>query len=147
MAIQSSILMPPTLLFLIIMTISSSTSPSPSPSTAEGWTPFPKKTVTVVNELTGHDLLEIRCKSKDDDLGRHKLKKKSNFHFRFYNSAWGNTLFYCSFQWGEGIRWFDVYVQERDTERCTHCNWSVKETGPCLTNNHDTWRACYNWNK
>ncbi|CAN1145019.1 S-protein homolog 5 [Linum perenne] len=131
-----------TFLVITTMIMSSTEAMSPSPS---GWNPFPKKKVTVHNKLTSHDWLQFHCKSKNDDLGTHTLKNNYRYRFSFNNNPWGTTQFYCSFQWGEGVHWFDIYIEGRDSGRCIECNWDIMESGPCLIK--DNWRSCYNWNK
>ena len=46
-----------------------------------------------------HKVLNVHCKSKDDDLGNHVLKGNANFHVTFCVNVWATTLFWCNFNW------------------------------------------------
>ncbi|CAI0559508.1 unnamed protein product [Linum tenue] len=78
------------------------------------------------------------------------LRYDDSFHFGFRPNIFFTTLFYCSFEWpGSGrVHWFDIYTWHRDYERCSNCQWIVKESGPCF---YDTatrmFDFCYQWNR
>ncbi|EEF38489.1 S-protein homolog 5-like [Ricinus communis] len=101
--------------------------------------------INIINNF-GVDLT-VHCKSKDDDLGAHLLHDQEAYRFGFKPNYWGNTLFYCSFAWTGEVKWFDIYVDERDYGRCLDCKWRVDENGPCFLDN-DTGEVnkCYQWN-
>jgi hypothetical protein len=101
--------------------------------------------VNIVNSLEGNLDLTIHCKSKDDDLGVHLLHHGDSFGWKFHNSFFGETLFFCSFQWNNEFHYFDIYIAGRDTYRCFICDWSVVKSGPCL--NLPNKSLCYTWNK
>lgn len=101
--------------------------------------------VTINNTLVGNEDLKIHCKSKEDDLGVHVLKKHETFHWSFWISVFGNTQFFCSFQWGKSpLQYFDMYIENRDWLTCESCNWYIKENGPCRTEYDHL--QCYHWN-
>ena len=111
-----------------------------------------KKTVNITNYLGRYTDLTLHCKSKDNDLGEQHLAYKSYYPFRFRPSYWGKTQFFCFFKWEENngtaeAKWFDIYIDDRDKDRCTVCNWRIQSDGPCLlddaTNNYD---ICFPWN-
>lgn len=101
--------------------------------------------VSISNSLKHGGDLTIHCKSKDDDLGVHLLRHGQSISWNFGRNLFGNTLFYCSFQWNDDLRWFDIYRQIRDSEKCTSCYWFIKQSGPCLIINLEV-QICYNWN-
>ncbi|CAL1400532.1 unnamed protein product [Linum trigynum] len=109
--------------------------------------------VVVINDLGGGQELRLHCGSKDYDLGIRMLKPHQGFRWRFRPSFFGNTLFYCSVEWGAAaageVHWFDVYDQVRDEDRCTICRWLIKETGPCFSDEEGESgdSTCQSWNE
>jgi hypothetical protein len=106
--------------------------------------------VTIGNNLADNLDLSVHCKSKDDDIGVHLLHHRDIFGWKFGNNYFGQTLFYCSFEWiNSGLHWFDIYDQKRDLHVCdSHCNWYITESGPCRMVDADEKHArCYPWNK
>ncbi|CAL1375448.1 unnamed protein product [Linum trigynum] len=104
-----------------------------TPSNAEEEEGIIEKTVVKVTnglkvQLTAH------CKSKDDDLGEKVLTTDGFFSWKFYPNVLPTTLYFCSFEWdgSGGNKSFNIYVESRDDERCTHCQWTIYEKGPCL---------------
>ena len=111
---------------------------------------IPKKVdIRITNDL-GDDstLLNLHCKSKDDDLGIQTLEPHFFFEFGFKPNFWSTTLFFCTFWWGNESHSFDIYEQNRDIERCSDmCWWRVGKAGPCLLNNKvKRYTYCENWN-
>ncbi|KAG5523588.1 hypothetical protein RHGRI_035402 [Rhododendron griersonianum] len=53
--------------------------------------------------------LNLRCQSKDDDIGYHTLHTGQDLHWSFNRNFWGTTLFFCHFYWGSKTRVFNVY--------------------------------------
>ncbi|KAK7374276.1 hypothetical protein VNO80_07704 [Phaseolus coccineus] len=107
--------------------------------------------VYITNNLEGKEDLNIHCKSKDDDLGQHVLHINQDFKISFEPNYFFGTLFFCSFEWGNGpLLHFDVYDQSRDYYKCDDdCTWYVKKDGPCrdelqLDSTYN--RICYKWN-
>ncbi|KAK7374259.1 hypothetical protein VNO80_07689 [Phaseolus coccineus] len=107
--------------------------------------------VYIMNSLEGKEDLNIHCKSKDDDLGQHVLHINQEFKISFEPNYFFGTLFFCSFEWGNGpLLYFDVYKQSRDYYKCDDdCKWYVKKDGLCrdelqLDSTYN--RICYKWN-
>lgn len=101
--------------------------------------------VSITNSLEGKEVLNIHCKSKDDDLGRHVLHINQTFHWSFGTHIFWKTLFFCSFQWGNGpLLYYDAYIQIRDFEICDDCHWYIHKTGPCRY--ESCVHKCYKWN-
>ncbi|CAI0559145.1 unnamed protein product [Linum tenue] len=101
---------------------------------------FKKTTVVVENDIEGRELA-VHCKSRDDDLHLRRLQPHRSFDFTFRPTFLETTLFYCSFDWGEGVRWFDIYIQDRDYHICKWCRWLVRRDAVCLTSDWN--QACY----
>jgi hypothetical protein len=101
--------------------------------------------VTIVNYLDGNLDLTIHCKSRDNDLGVHVLRRGDSFSWAFKDNIINTTLFYCSFQWSGETHWFDIYKSKRDSDTCPDgytCKWLIQQTGPCVNS-----IFCYDWNK
>ncbi|CAN1307834.1 Self-incompatibility protein S1 [Linum perenne] len=54
-------------------------------------------TVRIINALSDHNKrLLVHCKSGDDDLGsKYIVWGEDHYHFSFFPSIFGNTLFWC----------------------------------------------------
>lgn len=108
-----------------------------------GLKPFwPPTIVTMTNSLGGQ-LLTVHCKSKDDDLGVHKVPSNANYHFQFQTNIWKSTMFYCSFGWNNQVKWFNIFEAERDQDICYTCDWSIKVDGPCRLGKKEP--KCFPW--
>ncbi|WCJ42368.1 hypothetical protein M5689_023181 [Euphorbia peplus] len=89
--------------------------------------------VDIVNHLENHEILMIRCWSKDNSLGTHYLAFEENLEWVFYDQLmFGHTRFECNLQYRNGtssIRGrFAVYDTMCPVRRraCTrHCLWGV----------------------
>ncbi|KAJ4846683.1 hypothetical protein Tsubulata_049343, partial [Turnera subulata] len=90
--------------------------------------------VRIVNNLNSN-ILDLHCKSGDNDLREQDISKNSDFGFSFCKNYWGTTLFWCNFNWGDNHGggyhiWWDK--QEGYTEcPCPHyhCIWSARDDG------------------
>ena len=107
-----------------------------------------KITVQITNSLEGKENLNVHCKSKDDDIGHHLLYYNQSFQWSFGTNFFWRTLFFCSFQWGNGdLLYFEVYNQLKDHDVCKDCHWYITKSGPCLYESVDSLvRICYRWN-
>lgn len=108
-----------------------------------------KTNVKIINGLGNGIDVNVHCKSGDDDLGAHVLGSNQTFEFSFGTSIFGNTLFFCNFVWRGENKWFDIYKQSRDQDRCVaKCWWNVTSAGPCLLNLQTSfYDLCAPWNK
>ncbi|XP_043720883.1 S-protein homolog 29-like [Telopea speciosissima] len=77
----------PVLLVIALMALSS------MPYTVDA-----KLHVYIINELGLLDL-DIHCKSKNDDLGEHKLYSGQEYTWSFNENIFGGTLYWCNFYW------------------------------------------------
>ncbi|XP_028763943.1 S-protein homolog 5-like [Neltuma alba] len=121
-----------------------------APSYSEKISLIPKRHVRITNDLGEGRVLNIHCKSKDDDLGIHNLSFHSTFEWEFRSNAFAAiTLFYCDMWWGNHVKGsFDVYRATRDDNKCTDCKWSIRTDGwywfDAETNK---WDLMYRWPK
>lgn len=108
-------------------------------------------TVVIHNDLGAGLSLGYHCKSKDDDLGDHRLAPGGSGSFGFKPDIFGRTLFFCRFSWNNESHYFDIYKQKRDREferlGCRQCEWKIRKSGPCkLNKNTKMFDICYPWN-
>ncbi|ESW11846.1 hypothetical protein PHAVU_008G063400 [Phaseolus vulgaris] len=104
--------------------------------------------VFITNHLEGREDLNLHCKSKDDDLGQHVLHYNQYFKITFGPNYFLQTLFFCSFQWGNGpFLYYNVYDQSKDLFKCAHdCRWYVHKDGLCRYEEDSRYiRKCYPW--
>lgn len=101
-------------------------------------------------------LLNIHCKSKNDDLGIQTLKPGDLYHFKFHMNFWGTTLFYCYFSWGSKHNIFDVFKQRGgicsdhgELLKDYYCNWMMRDSGIFLaygpSPTHDEYQFVRPW--
>ena len=98
---------------------------------SHGLPPFwPRTHLTMTNNLGG-PVLTVHCKSKDDDLGVHMVAAKTDYHFSFQPNIWKTTLFFCSFQWNDQVKQFDIFDAPRDQDDGYKFYWTIKPDSPC----------------
>ncbi|XP_059451239.1 S-protein homolog 5-like [Corylus avellana] len=105
--------------------------------------------VEVFNDLGDGLNLTIHCKSGDVDLGVHVIKYPNGFFsFDFKPNFWGTSLYFCGFRWKDSeLKWFDIYVFDRDHPRCSDCFWKIRPDGACQLNyGTKEYDLCYPWN-
>ncbi|KAL7177393.1 hypothetical protein ACSBR2_030700 [Camellia fascicularis] len=95
---------------------------------------FPTYEVHIINDLptNSHFFLLVRCQSKDDDFGMHKLESGEEFCWRFKPNIIKTTLFFCHFYWDTKDAIFNVYDRKLDDDYCykfNTCYWSVRDDG------------------
>ncbi|OIT06267.1 hypothetical protein A4A49_61598, partial [Nicotiana attenuata] len=84
--------------------------------------------------------LEFHCKSKEDDLGIHKLLSGQSWNFSFHENIIRSTLFYCNFGWGSKQKTFNVFddaitcIKQAKGDQTDICYWLVKSDGFYLAN-------------
>ncbi|KAJ8900105.1 hypothetical protein K2173_024221 [Erythroxylum novogranatense] len=87
--------------------------------------------VVIRNELEGGRVMNIRCRSKDDDIGHLAIPDGHQIEWKFSVNLWGSTLFSCDVQWDDS-KWhgFVAYSYRRDSERCENkCLWLISRDG------------------
>ncbi|KAG2404324.1 S-protein-like protein [Vigna angularis] len=110
---------------------------------ASAWVADPAS-VEITNHLEENEIINVHCKSKDDDLGFYRLSINQSYKFSFGTNFFQNTLFFCSVQWGNAaLLYFDAYKQTRDNKICTDCHWFIHKEGPCREESGI--RKCYEW--
>lgn len=98
--------------------------------------------IHVVNRLSNGQILLVHCKSKDNDLGEHKLSVGSEFNWRFKVNFWNTTLFWCYLQKPNGLHSsFEAFWIESTSvwlyDMCydSNCIWIAKDDGIYLRDN------------
>ncbi|CAJ2640987.1 unnamed protein product [Trifolium pratense] len=113
----------------------------------------PKVHVYVTNNLTWGLQLGVHCKDKNHDKGFRSLHTGETYSFDFRPNAFmQNTLYFCGFTWNpNNLRYFDVYIQDRDSASCQHdCRYEIHQSGPCRIKINDIGPKsveCFEWNK
>ncbi|PIA62065.1 hypothetical protein AQUCO_00200208v1 [Aquilegia coerulea] len=91
--------------------------------------------VYVKNLIAPNKILNLHCKSKDNDLGLHKLAYRQNQTWSFKVNFMGSTLFWCGMVWQDDRgHWvqgsFIIYKYTRDYGKCDGiCVWDVQKNG------------------
>lgn len=98
--------------------------------------------IHVVNGLSNNDVLYVRCRSKDDNLGEHNLNVGGEFKWTFRVNFWNTTLFWCFLQKPNGQKQsFETFWVEKRTFWLYHncfeneCFWIAKDDGIYLKEN------------
>ncbi|KAF8370241.1 hypothetical protein HHK36_020386 [Tetracentron sinense] len=108
---------------------------------------FSKHNVYVGNDLGEGVTLNLRCASKDDDLGTHVLPYGQNYSWGFRSNFWGSTLFWCDFKWGNVTDTFTVY-DDNNSEQYYHTNahWLSRMDGLYYYHHHyGEYELYHNW--
>lgn len=92
--------------------------------------------------------LQVRCQSKDDDIGFHTLYQSQELTWRFNPNFITTTLYWCHFYWGAKQRSFAVY-DNKISYRCPSifCEyyWVARPTGFKLSLNKKNWEKMNDW--
>ncbi|KAG7565832.1 Plant self-incompatibility S1 [Arabidopsis suecica] len=106
----------------------------------DGLLPLSKKHVVIRNTVTNGEVLNIHCKSSEDDLGHIRLKHGHTWDFRFRVNFSLSTYFRCHFWWNAVpggpnyfSYWFDIFTVYRDDNPlgrypvCSECIWEMSK--------------------
>ncbi|PIA62067.1 hypothetical protein AQUCO_00200210v1 [Aquilegia coerulea] len=91
--------------------------------------------VYVNNLIAPNKMMDIHCKSKDDDLQLQTLAYGQNQTWSFKVNFWGTTLFWCGMGWKDDTgRYlqgsFKIYEYMRDYSKCDGiCVWNAQKDG------------------
>ncbi|XP_002521147.2 S-protein homolog 74 [Ricinus communis] len=100
---------------------------------------FRKFHVHVVNGLSRNKILQIHCKSADNDLGAHSLAKGREFSWSFRINFILTTLYWCHMAPDDHshvdlkVFWDSQYLFER-CGGAQQCIWTAKDDGVYLRN-------------
>ncbi|CAF2139460.1 unnamed protein product [Brassica rapa] len=74
-----------------------------------------KSIVWITNRLGDGSILNLHCKSLDDNLGLKIIARNKSWSFTFRLNIWGTTVLYCHFPWPPGHSTdFYIYDDIRD---------------------------------
>lgn len=93
------------------------------------WFQNPKTTIYIENSLPDQQSLTTHCASKDDDLGVQIMPSNGTFQWSFRANFVMTTLYFCSFTCRDAQGGFHIYEARRDSPRCRHCSWVVRQDG------------------
>ncbi|KAI3923685.1 hypothetical protein MKW98_011315 [Papaver atlanticum] len=110
--------------------------------------------VNVSNEISQSVILNINCRSIQDDLGRHALSYQQNIHWHFKMDLLGTTLFWCDMWWNDASGKlisgeYDLYDFGRDYKRCqNYCHYPIRRDGVyAWFSKTQEYRLVYAWPK
>ncbi|XP_009110847.1 S-protein homolog 5-like [Brassica rapa] len=134
-------------------------APTPTPGSGhDGVLPLAPKHVVIHNTVENGEVLNVHCKSGDDDLGLIRIPWDKYWDFRFHVNIWKTTKFRCLFTWyGGGSHYFNIFTVARDdtpsgeTPVCRECIWEVgkesigEKTPMCRVDRDGYTRYCFEW--
>ncbi|KAF8113825.1 hypothetical protein N665_0045s0065 [Sinapis alba] len=110
-----------------------------------------KNTLVFQNSLTlSQSIIDVHCKSKDDDLGHHFVKfKDPAYNFSFHDNVILTTEFDCSLYWNKNNlvyhQTFVAYIGA-DFFRCGALYiWNARDDALYLSKNRKPEKFMYNW--
>ncbi|XP_050238960.1 S-protein homolog 3-like [Mercurialis annua] len=87
----------------------------------------------ISNGVKDNRVLNLLCRSGDDDFGVKTLMYQQFFEFSFKPNILGRTVFNCEFANDKlHVDKIDVYGGRRDGLKCHACFWEFQEKGLCL---------------
>ncbi|KAL9295071.1 putative plant self-incompatibility S1 [Arabidopsis thaliana] len=112
-------------------------APAESPSSgADGFLPLAKKHVVIRNVVKNREILNVHCRSSEDDFGMVHIPWNGTWDFSFHVNFWKNTKFRCHFTWHNGgSHYFNIFKVYRDDNPdgrfpvCKECIWEVGKYG------------------
>lgn len=106
-------------------------------------------TVHVINGFKDYIILEVHCKSKDNDLRLRHIGVNEEFQWQFQVNFWCSILYWCNMWWVGGQRYVEVFPTDDDkflNQNCgdSNCWWMGKDDGIYLFNfEHKEYRLKY----
>ncbi|CAN8287568.1 unnamed protein product [Cochlearia groenlandica] len=95
---------------LLVSSLNSTQVPAEAPSSGgDGFYPFAKKHVIIRNTVKNREVLNVHCKSSEDDLGLIHIPWNESWGFRFRVNFSESTKFRCHFTWRGGGSHFLTY--------------------------------------
>lgn len=93
--------------------------------------------------------LQVRCQSKDTDIGMHTLPEGQELKWHFLSKLW-STLYFCHFYWNSKDKSFAVFDAKIALHHCkgsfvTKCYWEARPDGFYL-NDGGKWTKINDWN-
>ncbi|ESQ51768.1 hypothetical protein EUTSA_v10017886mg [Eutrema salsugineum] len=121
-------------LFLFGSTLDLSDAPAEAPTSGgDGLLPLAGKHVVIRNKVKNREVLNVHCKSSEDDFGVIHIPYNGEWGFRFHVNLWETTKFHCHFTWhGGGSHYFYIFKVSRDDSAfgqvpvCKECIWEVR---------------------
>ncbi|XAR62735.1 hypothetical protein NMG60_11017596 [Bertholletia excelsa] len=106
----------------------------------------------VINRIPSS--IQVRCQSKDTDLGLQTLQTNQQLHWSFHINIFETTLYFCHFYWGANDAFFDVFTHRFSNRHCVvvfaqeyNCTWEAREDGFYVSNGSGNFTKIFDWNK
>ncbi|AEC06001.1 Plant self-incompatibility protein S1 family [Arabidopsis thaliana] len=112
---------------------------------------WPKNQLHFRNSFSrNYDVLTVHCKSKDDDLGIHTVARSYEYNFKFEDSVFGRTEFFCTLMHGVGSKYsvtFTAYKAKPAFVASTGVIkiWDALDDGIYLTDEDHDFVKIYGW--
>uniref|UniRef100_A0A7N0TBD2 S-protein homolog n=1 Tax=Kalanchoe fedtschenkoi TaxID=63787 RepID=A0A7N0TBD2_KALFE len=95
-------------------------------------------TVYIKHSMGQGVMVDVHCKSKQNDLGNHRLADGQWYRFKFRPNIWFTTFFWCDVSWNGRRQVFDAYNGKDSYWNCValgcDCPWKLTPDGPCFFN-------------
>ncbi|KAL5564499.1 hypothetical protein UlMin_027663 [Ulmus minor] len=93
-----------------------------------------KKTVRIKNAVEEGNVVKtinVRCKSKEDNLGDKVILPGQSWEFTFRPDIWKDTLFFCRIWWEKNCYYINAWVDRSDMEYGKTVCWKIMKDIPC----------------
>ncbi|KAK9123259.1 hypothetical protein Sjap_012861 [Stephania japonica] len=92
-----------------------------------------KQTVHITNNISSSPILNVHCKSGDNDLGPQTVRHNQEYNFSFHANIPLTTLFWCGVNWNGGnvinSKIFDIYSTKICWIKYSDCRWYASTDG------------------
>ncbi|GER28945.1 plant self-incompatibility protein S1 family [Striga asiatica] len=99
--------------------------------------------VHLINRLP-YPRLKFHCASGDNELGYHKVVPNFDFHWKFCESIWKNTLYFCHLWWQDKEIAFDIFTSKHNC-RLHECFWEARKDGIYLSYDSESFKKMFEW--
>ncbi|KAG7565771.1 Plant self-incompatibility S1 [Arabidopsis suecica] len=121
------------ILILFVSALDLSNAPAEAPTSGgDGLLPLAGKHVVIYNKVKNRQILNVHCRSSEDDFGMVHIPWNGTWDFRFHVNFSKTTKFRCHFTWYRGgSHYFYIFKVSRDDSPfghfpvCKECIWEV----------------------
>lgn len=108
------------ILFVSALDLSNALAEAPTLG-GDGLLPLAEKYVVIRNKVKNRQILNVHCRSSEDDFGMIHIPWNDTWDFRFHVNFWKTTKFRCHFTWYKsGSHNFNICKVSRDDSPLGH---------------------------